>query len=788
MNLPRELFRLMLGRRLPTTSGTCRVEGTDDRITIRRDRYSVPYVEASTDRDAWYGLGFAQGQDRAFQIEMLLRTVRGTMAEILGSDAVQVDRLCRRLGFLASARAQADVVEPDIHEALEGFAHGLYQGATQGCERLAHEFALLRTRPSRCEVADVLAIMKYIAFAISVWSAKFTRQIVLREDGPEAVAALSNDYGYWMPVTSPVGAPCGPELDRLGEDLDRLAEICPWRGASNGWAVSPSRTATGRPILANDPHFSLLLPNPWYLAQIRTPQWAIMGAGFAGLACFPAGHNGRIAWGITAGCADDNDLFLEEVGPDGESIRQGDEFVPCEVRREQILVKGAETIEEKVLVTPRGPIVSPALEGHKEAISIRATWMAETPVHGLFRLHRADNFDDFRQAFACWPQASLGIVYADTGSNIGWLLAGDVPKRREGSGTVPMPGWLSDCSSAPELVAAEDMPFEINPQEAILATANNKPVHDGDGLFLGREWADGYRHARILEALAERHDWDIAGTEKLQMDELSIPWREIRDIVLAAPASSEQTREALGLLAAWNGKIQANCPATSVYELFLSEMAWRVVRLKAPRSTEWAMGKVFNEIMIRSYFGIRRVSHVVRLLRDQPAGWFERPWSEEIADALDAVIRKLRREHGPAARWSWGKVRNFTQIHLVNFFRHRRLLGRIFDIGPIPWGGDSETIGAAERTLFDPTRNPLGMANMRMVLDIGNWQESRFILSSGQSGNPCSPHYADQVPLWKAGKTIRIAWEPEAVAAAAASTLHLEPARKSERSGPPENG
>ena len=775
MNIPRLLLRLLLGRRLPTTNGTLDVRGAKGPVLIRRDGHGIPYIEADEEDDAWYGVGFCQGQDRAFQLEGLLRVVRGTLSEIAGRDGLSVDRLSRRIGFLDSAERQLEVLRPESRAMLEAFAQGVAEGSRSGCNRAAHEFTILRSRPTPFSAADVLGVSKLQSFALaSNWDVELARLQVLKEDGPEALAALDPPYPEWHPVSVPPGAPAGPQAGRLAEDLRALGTVVGRGGGSNNWAIAPSRTVTGRPILANDVHLAPTLPPQWYLAHVRTTKWAVAGATFVGGPVFPVGHNEVAAWGITAGMVDNTDLFLEELGPDGRSVREGDRFVPCELRTEVIHVKGGEDVVEEVVVTPRGPIIGPALGGGVGAISIRATWLDPRPVSGLLSVHRAQSFEEFRHAFEEWPYLSLNMVYADTAGVIGWQMVGEAPRRRRGWGTTPLPGWEPNAGWEDTPVPFGDMPHIMNPASGVVASANNSPAPDGEGPFLGVDWIEGYRAARIFESLESRRDWDVTAALALQMDQESIPWRELRDIVLAAPTQNHHAREALELLKAWDGVLAADSPAAAVFEFFLAELSTQIARAKAPRASAWAVGKGFTMIPSVTFFAVRRVGHLVRLLRDQPEGWFPEGWEQVVADALATATATLHTRYGDdRRRWAWGQVRRLTLPHP---FGERALLRRAFNLGPFPWGGDANTIAQAAPSPSNPASNPLAIASVRMVVDVGKWEEGRFSLPGGQSGNPLSPHYGDLLPLWRRGEGVPIAWTPDEVEKAARSTLRLMPA------------
>jgi len=774
MDLRRRLFGALLGKRQAIVGGEILCEGITGRVRIRRDEHGIAYVDAENDHDAWFGLGFCHGQDRAFQLEGLLRVVRGTLSALIGPDGLPIDRLSRRIGFFRSAQARLRVVDDDIRMRAEAYAAGVTAGTTKGMEKKAHEFALLRTEPTPYTAADALAMLELMSFLLaSNWDAELARLQILRSDGPEAVAALDPTYPDWLPATRPVDTAVGPVIDRLAEDLATFTTAMGAGGGSNNWAIAGSRTVTGRPILANDPHLAPTHPAHWYLARLSTPEWIVAGATFVGLPGVPAGFNEHGAWGVTAGLVDNTDLFVEEIGEDGRSVRQGDEFVPCDVLTEEIEVKGAEPVVEDVLITPRGPIVGPALDADEAAISMRAVWLDPRPVRGFLAVERSTDFASFRELFRAWPGLPLNMVYASAEGTIGWQLVGEAPVRRKGWGTVPLPGWDPGAGWEDRTLSIDDLPWAENPDIGFVATANNKPVPDGeDGPFLGFDFMDGYRIARIDEALGESSGWDLPRVAALQMDRKSIPWREMRDVVLSVPEDDEDVALAAGTLRDWDGVVGPDSVGATIYEFFVVEMTQRLVVAKAPIAAAWALGRGFTPLSPETALGARRVGHLVRLLREQPEGWFRRGWKAEIADALGTVVRSLRSRYGDdPGRWRWGTVRPLTFRHPVG---ERKPLDRVFNLGPFPWGGDANTVSQASVSFLDPTQNPGFVPSMRMVVDVGNWDENRFVLPGGQSGNPMSGHYADQLDAWRRGEGITVAFGDEAVELATRHVLDLQ--------------
>ncbi len=774
MNLARLAFRLLLGRRLPFTRGSLTIPGLAGRVRIHRDRWGIPLIEADDPRDGPFALGFCQGQDRAFQLEVLLRVARGTVSEMVGPASLPLDRLSRRIGFHHAAKQQLPLLDAEVRASLEAFALGVRAGQALGCPRPAHEFALLRTAPTPWTPTDTLAITKVLSFTLcSNWDAELVRLKVLTSDGPEAVKALSTTYPAWHPVTTPVGAKAGPAIDRLAGDLDAFFRLVRPGGGSNNWVLAGSRTATGRPLLANDPHLDASLPAHWYLVSLRTPRDCVAGASFIGGPVVLVGHNGHACWGLTAGLVDNTDLFLEELSPDGGSVRQGERFIACEVREETIAVRDGAPVIERVLSTPRGPIISASLLETTQALSLRATWLDPAPIEGFFSLAGVRTFADFRRTFARWPVSVQNLAYADTSGTIGWQLAGQVPVRRKGHGTLPLPGWDPDGGWEAEGVPFEQMPHAEDPECGYLATANTRPLPDGQGPFFGVDFTDGYRLEAIRRALASRRDWDVAATMKLQMDQHALAWEEMRDVLLAAPLRPAYR----ALLESWDGNVGADSAAASIYELFLVEMIQRVARAKAPNSWKWLVGAGLSPLTPYNFGCFRRTAHLVGLLREQPAGWFDRPWPEEIADAVHTgAAQALVGRSGRVE--AWGRLRPLVLRHPLSRRPGRvgQLLGRIFNRGPVPCGGDCDVINQAAVLPLAPLASTDNLPSLRAVFDVGAWHNSRFVLPAGQSGNPLSPHYDDLFALWQRGEGVPIAFTPDEVRVATVQTLTLIPA------------
>jgi len=769
----RALVRL-LGRRLPPTSGSLAVSGVDEAVRIRRDGWGIPHIDAASEADAWFGLGFCHAQDRAFQLETLLRVGRGTLSAMVGAGGLAADRMSRRLGFARVAAAQLALIDDDVRAAAEAYVRGINQGLEIGVSRRPHEFVLLRSHPTPWQITDVLAFAGLQAFALGAnWDAELARLKILAEDGPEALRALDHGYPADHPLSVPVATVAGPAMARLADDLAIFASAAPSPGGSNNWAIAGTRTASGVPLLANDPHLAPRLPAPWYLAHLRCSEWEVAGASFVGGPALPIAHNGHAAWGITAGMTDQADLFIEEIGEDGASVREGDALVPCDVIEEPIEVRGGETVIERVLVTRRGPIVSPFLDGAPAALSLSAIWLRPMPIRGFLTCLRARDFETFRRGFEAWPGPALNVVYADAGGHIGYQLIGQLPRRRRGNGTLPLPGWLDGVGWEDELVPFDDMPSVADPAIGFVASANNRPAADGEGPYLGMDWMDGYRQTRLVEVLAARDDWDVAGCAALQLDVTNGPWRRVRAMTQDLPVADPDGRMAVALLRGWDGQMTVDAAGASVFSLWLAEMAHRIAKAKAPVSWRYALGFGFGEIVPLTTFHSGSAAQTVEQLCAQPDGWFARGWPAEAADALSAAMRQLRTEHGAdPARWGWGRLRTLTLRHPAG---DRAVTAGAFNLGPVPMPGDGSTPLQAASGPLAPFDNPGYVPNTRAVIDLADPEAGRWALAGGQSGNPMSPHYRDLFALWTRGESVPIAWSEENVAAVTTTTLTLEP-------------
>jgi penicillin G amidase len=784
VNFAQLAFGAMLGRRLTSYDGRHRVACRRN-VTIRRDSVGVAYVDAQDEADAWFGLGFCHGQDRAGQLEVTWRLSRGLLAEVLGSAGLPIDRAVRLIGVHRAAKEQMATLDADTRDQLAAYTAGI--NAALSCRGLpkSHEHALLRCAPSRWEPADVVAFgLLMCCFLPSNWDVELARLIVLTRDGADAVTALDPTWRADLPLTNPPGAPAGVASELfVARDLEALREFLGDSGGSNAWAVQAHKSSTGRALLANDPHLPAALPNLGYLARVKCPGFTVAGISIAGIPAFITGHNGHAAWGSTSAQVDNADLFLEELSEDGRRVRQGDTWTTCLEHVEQIPVKGEEPQQLRVIRTPRGTVVARAGDsdasifepvprvGRANALSFAATWLERRPTRSLLGFHKVKSFDDFRAVCAKSAGSCYSLIYADSVS-VGWVLAAEVPVRKSGFGSVPLAGWLDNVGWE-SILPSDQLPWSRDPGVGFVCCANNKPVaDDAGGAFLGHDFLDGFRQRRIAEQLASRNDWTVAGMAQLQIDVQSLPFADVRSILLALKPRTTEASRALELLQAWDGRMASDSVGASVYGLFLSALNRKICELKAPNSYLYASGKGVMKLIPGTCLNSRRASFVTRLIREQPVGYFD-AWEPALLDALADAIKLLSERFGNAPEaWAWGAIRPQTLRHR---FGDKKPLNRVFNVGPLPGNGDSTTINQAGFEFWEPLRSSTVTAHLRSVIDIGNWGASRFVLLGGQSGNPLSPHYADLVPLYQRGEGAPVHWDDSEVSRHCIATITLTP-------------
>jgi len=773
------LRRWLLRRPLPPRDEVRGVPGCCAAVEIRIDRNGIPHIYAANVADLFLAQGYCHARDRLWQMELNRRLARGELAELFGPRALQTDRLLRRLGFRRAAEKEATTLTGELHALLKAYAAGV--NAYVSSHRLPVEFFLLRKRPRPWNPIDSLAFARYMGWSMTTNSeSELIRHTLKTVLGRERAAALEPLTGHWRAgdVSPPV--PDMPPDAQQAPDRSTCAPFVQGDGAgSNAWAVAPAWSTTGRPLLANDPHLRPRMPAAWYMAHLSGAGFDVAGATLPGTLGVLVGHNAHVAWGITAGQVDCQDVYQEQqTSPGCFAFATGVEN--AQVVREEIRVRGRRApVVEDVVCTRHGPLLNGCLELPDNSPPLALQCMIErqtTPLAATLALNRASDVHSLRAALADWTFPVLNFVFADTAGNIGYQLAGCIPVRAQGDGSAPVPGWTG-CHEWTGMAAFGDMPHVLNPLEGFVVTANSRPrvpVADSPGVFLTRDWTDDFRQQRLVALLQARAQHSPADFQAMQQDVVSLP-----ALALARRIHEEGFAvEVLDPFRGWDGRLDVDNVAASVYQVFRLELLRLAYHdLPAPLR-ELVCGRGLLELLIlTSVFHQQSSSLVLRLLDDLLRPENRAVGRPIVADALRCTAAWLAAHLGPdAAAWQWGRLHRVTFGHVLGLASPAldRLLG--LNRGPIPVGGDLDTIAQSGVDPWHPFDAAAFTVSYRQVIDVGDWDAMRFILPTGQSGHPGSCHYDDMLESWRRGEYRTLPFSRTAVEADTAERVRLLPA------------
>ncbi len=747
------LWHWLARRPLPKTKGTIELPGLGRSVRVRRDRWGVPHIEAENADDLWFAEGFCHGQDRLWQMDFYRRVVCGRVSEFAGAEALPVDRLMRTLGMRRTAEQEAAALDPELRALLERFCEGV-NAAAPSAPALPFEMQLLRLEWEPWRPVDILGLGKLLAFGLSTnWEKELLRADMTRALGPELAARL--DPGY--PADNPIATSEAWSGDGLGlaEQIDavrRRIGFAAEASGSNNWAVSGALSATGTPLLAGDPHLPQSMPGIWYQVGLGLDGRTVRGASLPGMPGVYMGQNDDVAWTFTNVMADVQDLFVEQV--EGDRYRFEDEWLPLQVVREEIAVKGRDVPEAlDVRITHHGPLVNSAL-GADDAEPLALRWIAldrPTAFKGMFELHEIRSGPELVAKLEGHTSPASNLVWADRHGSIGYKLIGRLPLRRGGCPDLPKPGWSGEFEWD-GTVPYEELPEEADPERGYLVTANNRIVGDDYPHHITSDWLDGYRARRIEELLRSSDEHDVEAFEAMQSDNLSIPGLEVARRLGRLAPSGQRELSALERLRSWDGRLDPDSIAGSIYQAFLLRLAREVARAAIgdrDLSERW-LDRADNGFTPHVTSPWRWHSHLLKLWEEGDEELIGRPWDDLVLEALAGALDDLGDRFGPDPEgWRWGDVHEMEFPHPLGEANPllRRLLNR-----RLKAGGAQETVSQIAYDPNDPYR-AVWAPSWRLVADPTDPGRSRWQMFTGQSGHPASKHYDDLQADWLHGRT-----------------------------------
>lgn len=782
------LFLVWLRTGLPPRDGLTEVPGLAAPVRIIRDENGVPHIFAESETDAYMALGFVHAQDRLFQMDAQRMLGAGRSAEVIGAAGLSIDRLMRTLGLYRQAEASYHRLPVPVRQAIDSYTMGVNAWLDGHDGALPIEYTLLSHEPEPWQPADSLVFARLMGLRLaSNWGEEVLRTRMIAALGPDRAADLfpeAADPQYTI------------DLAALAPALTVLAGIVPEEvaphSASNAWVIHGRRTETGAPILANDPHLRLSTPVTWYLARIVTPTMTRTGATIAGTPFTVLGHNGAIAWGLTTTGADTQDLVMERIDPDSpDHYLTPDGSVAFLTREEAIAVRGGDPVTLSIRETRHGPVISDADSERFAALLTEAEIVAAlaTPSYteddiiaeALYRLNRASDWESFREAMRHWHAPIQNILYADSSGTIGLIVPGRIPIRSTGNGLLPVAGWEQERYWT-GYIPFDDLPQVRDPAQGVLINANNPVVGpDFPYLISAHGYEPPFRSRRISETLDEadgRHT--VTGSEDLLVDTVSLAARRLLPLMLEAVDAAgafdddDATRiaEAEALLRDWPHVMDRARPEPLIFAAWLRELNRGLYEdeLSAAESTEAAPTEMVgadkatepSKPLFDSYWSAhpRAVYHMLTTATDWCDDISTEPAIESCGDVAAAsllrALDQLEEEFGAdMSQWQWGQVHRASLSHQV--LGRVPVLAAMTDLSIATDGGDytvnrGGTRGGASSRPFEHVHG----AGFRAVYDLSDLDASRFIIATGQSGNPLSPHYGDLVEPWRDGRMITI--------------------------------
>lgn len=744
--------------------GVMQVQGLQGTVSIYRDHYGIPHINAqNTDADAYFALGYVHAQDRLWQMIYQKHVASGTLSEIFGSKTIKEDEYLRTWGFYRAARTAWPALDARTKHLIAAYTAGVNAFLAKHSYPL--QLKILQYKPQRWTVIDSIAWQKMMAWDLqTMWQSKIKNYLLMKNydlyginyfrppypaNAPTILSEadlkkshlFAADIASQHTLTHVMG-----DIQNLQSTLTFTQKIrhqlgfkdAPGKG-SNNWVVSGKLTRSGKPLLANDPHLAIQAPSVWYLAEIRGPHFHVYGATVPGLPGVIVGHNDHIAWAVTNGDPNVQDLYILNKN------------TPVKTLTEVIKVRGGQNVKFPVEISAYGPVIS-GVTPHIKGLDLRLAlkWTAlmpgDTTLQSFADLAYARNWHQFVKAMSYFVAPTQNFLYADTQGNIGYYYPGKIPIRNNWLGNLPVKAdsghrWMG-------YIPFKNLPHVYNPPENYIISANNKVVPNSYPYQLTYHWYDmPFRAERIKQLLLHQGKLTVAKYEKMQLDEHTLLWPLLKTIMLQTKPLDVTSRKALQILRTWNGNVGLHSVAATVFYYWLRNLAVRLTPKQIQFGSRW----------LEPFY----IRHVLALPRSQTI----------LSHSLQHAMQQLTKQHGSnQSAWQWGKV-------------HKAIFAELA-LGKSPWlawiwrriistpGGDyTVNVGTFNPVSF---QQEIG-ASYRQIIDLNNFNNSEYIGMLGQSESPLSNHYSDMLKMWRNGQYIQMKDKTGFCKKQAASCLILQP-------------
>ncbi len=760
------IFAIYLkGKGVPDYNKNLVLDRLQDEVTVYRDRYAVPHIYAKNEHDLYLATGYCMAQERLWQMDLIRRVTQGRLSEIFGEEMVDTDLLLRALRIEKKSLEVISKSNGVVTAAGLAFCDGVNQYIRKNRGNLPLEFTILGYEPEEWKPVHSVNLIGYMAWDLTMpWGIETVLDEVNKKVGDKLYDDIVPHIERTKSCIYGRAGTIGPEHEYANVLFDSM-KVLEDNGlavfnASNNWAVSGARSATGKPLLSNDMHLGLNAPGIWMQMHQcieanngAEPLLDVTGVAVPGAPFVVSGHNGKIAWGMTNVMIDDMDFFMEKTDPSKPDryLYQG-QWRDMEIQKETIRIKGGRTVEKKLRFTLHGPVMS-EFKKIKDAV-VSMHWVGNyfsNEVETLYRLNRAANFEDFKAALRTFRALSQNIVYADVKGNIGIFCATAIPIRKKGDGSGLVPGWTNEYEWS-GFVPFEQQPFLYNPPSGMLISANNRtsptfPYH------VSRWYYPPYRYDRIREMIQSKDRLVVEDFTRMHNDKKSVLVAAMKPGMLAAIEKvkdlDDVEKNALDLLRQWDGTLDKESAAAALFEQFYHAFIVNTFRDK------------LGQELFDKYAGERViVAYAIEQLWGSPdSGWFDDPATKDRKESLeDIAVKSFRgavaqledRFSGNTRRWHWGEMHTLTLEHPLGSVAILDLLLNL-NRGAYQVGGSYHTVCPYSYKPNKPFNSNDG-ASQRHAYDLADWDNSYTVIPTGVSGNPGSRHYCDQTDLYINGK------------------------------------
>lgn len=779
------ILRYLVTKSFPLVDGEVAMRGLESPVTVARDEFGAAHIFARSEHDLFFAQGYIHAQDRLWQMDVTRRAGQGRLSEVLGSATLKFDKLFRTVRILQIARRLEQDLHPESQRALQAYSEGVNAFIDTHHGKYPIEFDMLNYSPEPWTPLHSLIVARLMAWELNMsWYVDLVLGDLYKTLGEEKAKEIFPTYPDNAPVIVPkeFGAKYQPrDASTFLESDKEFRTFFGMTGThigSNAWAVGPEKSASGKAMLANDPHLGFSVPSKWYEIHLSGGDYNVEGVSLPGAPGVVIGHNQRVAWGLTNLMADDADFYLEMTNSSGEYLFKNT-WQPMTIVQDTIVVKDSSAVILTLKSTHHGPIINDvnATGSMTSDVLLSLRWTGQDvsdELYSILLIDKAKDWKEFRNGVREFGVPGQNFVYADRDGNIGYLAGVRLPIRAAQNPTLPMPGWTGEYDWS-GFVPFEQLPSLYNPSQHFVATANNKMTDRTFPYHISNLWEPPSRIQRITQMLRGQSKLTVNDFRRIQADYFSPFAEEVTPYILHAydsvSVADADIQTALSYFRNWHYRFSADDVPTTLFHVFLTHLLKNIFLIK------------MGEAMFRKYVFVANIPYrvVPVLLRHATSPWFDDDATPQIETrdvvirkSLEGAIRELKSSPGGEMKtWQWGLLHTITFRHP---FGTKAPLGAVFNIGPFAVGGSGTTVNNGEYNLAAPYQVTLG-PSMRQIVDFSDVDGALSVIPTGQSGQPMHEHYSDETPLWLSGAYHTIPLDSVRVAATASHTLKLLPAR-----------